>query len=173
MTLAAGGKVDAGDFVAGISPGIPKVIWKTVSESVTSSTTMQDDDALTFTMLPGVLYEVDLYLSVSGNTAGDFKSQWSVPADATGGLKQCIGPAAASSAGWVSRNDTNGRFTSHGFTTPVDYHIESNGSFIWERGFISSATGGTFRLQWAQQVSNATATVISGNSFLKYSVVAL
>lgn len=170
MTARAGGIADIADITPGVGLGIPKAIFKGTSESVTSSITLQDDDVLTFTMAAGVTYEIELFLSVSGNTAGDFKSAWTMPADATG-LKQCMGPAIDTSAGWVSRNDTNGRFTSHGFSTAVTYHIESNGSFIWERAYTSSATGGTMRLQWAQATSNATATVISGNSYMKYTVL--
>lgn len=170
MTILAGAKVDATDFTPGIGIGAPAWVFKGTSESVTNSTTMQDDDALFFTLAPGARYEVDFYLSFSGPTAADFKTAWTGPADVTG-TKWCVGPAVATSTGWVGRDDTNGRFSTHGLTTVVSYSQDTGGSLAWEHGWVSSATGGTLRLQWAQNTANATATIISSVSYLKYTRV--
>lgn len=172
MTILAGNRADVVDFTPGIGVGIAKYVPKGAAETVTSSTTLQNDNVLTFVMEPGVTYEVDLSLSVQGNTAGDIKTAWSVPADATGGAKFVMGPASVLSAGWVSREDTNASVSTHGYTTAKTYHVETNGSAVREWGLISSATGGTFVLQWAQSTSNATATQVGSPSYLKYTVVA-
>lgn len=165
MTILAGGLADAGDFVPGVGIGLTLYIPKGASESVTNSTTLQDDDALTFTLVAGRRYLVEFCLSVQGPTAGDFKTAWSVPVDATG-IKDAVGPANTGSAGFVGRDDTNGRFSYHGFTTVVGYHIDTLGTSIREKGWVESATGGTLVLQWAQQTANATATQINSQSYL-------
>lgn len=170
MTILAGAKVDAADFTPGIGVGAPAWVFKGTAETVTNSVTMQDDDALFFTLAPGARYEVEFMLSFSGPAAADFKTGWTGPADING-IKWCVGPAIATTAGWVGRDDTNGRFSTHGITTVVSYSADTSGSLAWERGWVESATGGTLRLQWAQNTANATGIVVSSVSFLKYTRV--
>lgn len=172
MVVAAGAFLDAGDHSAGVGIGVPAWVRKAASESVTSSTTMQNDNDLTFTMVAGAVYEVQLSLSVQGSASGDVKTGWSVPADATGGTKFVHGPASVLSTAFTSREDTAASVSTHGYTVAKTYHIEANAVAILEWGLISSATGGTFTLQWAQSTPNATATVMNQASYLRYTRVA-
>lgn len=172
MVVAAGAFLDAGDHAPGVGISVPGYVRKAASESVASSTTMQNDNDLTFTMVAGAVYEVDLSLSVQGSATADIKTQWSVPADATGGTKFVHGPASVLSTAFTSREDTAGSFSTHAYTAAKTYHIDPNPVAIHEWGIISSATGGTFTLQWAQSTSNATATVMNQASYLRYTRVA-
>ncbi len=172
MTIRAGALADVTDFTPGVGIGIPAFITKGSAETVTSSTTLQDDDHLTFEMEPGATYVVEVFLNVqSASGTPDFRTAWSVPADATG-ARWAIGPAVSGSAGFVGREDTNGRFSVHGHATVVSYSLDTAGVAVVETGWIASATGGTFTLQWAQNVSNATATQVNSSSWMRYTRVA-
>ncbi len=178
MVVAAGGFADAGDFSPGTGIGIPLYIFKAAAESVTSSTTLQDDTDLQFTIVANRRYEFDFSLNLSGtDTAGqgDARTQWSVPGSSSG-LKWCMGPATAganagsttgASTGWVGRDDTNARVSCHGHTTSISYHLESNGSAVREWGWIESTVGGLVKLQWSQQITSTTATTMGATSYLK------
>jgi hypothetical protein len=175
MVVAAGAFLDAADHSPGVGVGVPVYIFKAAAESVTSSTTMQDDNDLQFTIVANQRYEFDFNLNVSGSSSGDIRTQWAVPASSSG-LKWCQGPANAgdtagsttgASTGWVARDDTNMRTSCHGHTTSLSYHLETNGSAVREWGWIESTVGGLVKLQWAQQVSNATATTMGATSYLR------
>ncbi|MBI4941852.1 MAG: hypothetical protein HY830_14000 [Actinobacteria bacterium] len=174
MTLAAGGKVDAGDFVPGVSIGIPAYVFKGAAETVTDSATIQNDDALFFTMVPGARYVVDVIVAAKATATADFKSDWDGPVDMTGG-KWALGPAATTSGGVVARDDANGRFGFHGTATDIDYTMASasSDSMIREWGWVESATGGTFRWRWAQNTETAAAesAIVNSASYMVYTRV--
>lgn len=163
----AGELADVSLFTPGVALGIPAYIFKGTGESVTSSTTLQDDDALQFELAPGVRYAYEFNVNASGPTAADFKTAFAGPADMQG-IKFAVGPAIASGTGWISRENTSGRFSVHGLTTVTTYALDTAGSAIREYGWVSSVTGGTFKLQWAQNTTNASATSVGLSSYLWY-----
>lgn len=176
MTLAAGGKVDAGDFVPGISIGIPAYVFKGAAETVTDSATIQNDDALFFTMVPGARYVVEILAAAKATATADIKTDWNGPADVTGG-KWALGPAltTASAAEVVARDNAHGRFGFHVTTTGIDYTLASasSDSMIRETGWVESATGGTFRWRWAQNTETAAAesAIVNAASYMTYTRV--
>lgn len=166
----AGERADVALITPGVGLGIPAYIFKGTGESVSSATTgstLQDDDALQFELAPGVRYVFDFNINASGPTAADFKTAFAGPADMQG-IKFAVGPAIATTTGWVDRDDTNGRFSVHGLTTVTSYALGTAGSAIREYGWVSSVTGGTFKLQWAQNSPNASATSVGLSSFAWY-----
>ena len=143
-----------------------KVIKKNAQESVTSSTTFQDDDDFVVTLEASRLYLVRLLLAAAGATAGDIKLDWTV----TGGVAQlttrhCRGMATAQ----TNATDTTVRTVTYDLTTAVAYGVETTNGSIRETFLVETivaAASGTLTLRWAQFVSNATATTVSANSFM-------
>lgn len=156
--------------------GIPQLKVKTANESVTSSTTLQDDDHLTgFNLIAGKWYEVSGMLFVDGsnipgmdfnfiftNAVQDRKFQYfkgfAIP---DGSIGQASSGSDLSNV--VEYN--SGLNLSESFTESSTLKIKP----IDLRGvFLSNATtGGTMKLQWAQSTSSATATTLYKGSFIK------
>lgn len=146
----------------------PLFAYKVSDESVTSSTTLQDDNDLTFSVEASSVYIYELslsYIGVSdgGTAAGGLKTAWSVPASSAG-TRHVTGTHTTGSN--IVPSDDNARNSSHGLTTVVGHATSATGGVVFDRGLlITSVTAGTFKLQWAQVTSNATATTIQGNSY--------
>lgn len=141
---------------------------KYVTETVTSSTTMQDDDELYFKFPPNCTYEIITKFVVTGSSSGDFKCKWV----ATGGVYQlttrgCLGAGVGITSG-TADTDCPMRDTSHNLTTEVAYGCDASfGIFVQERFLIKTGTeGGKLQLQWAQNSSYSTGTTVSTNSYL-------
>lgn len=165
MVVQAGRMVDAADFTPGTGIGIADYVVKAAGESIASSTTAQSDNDLTYALLANASYEIEACLIVTGSTAGDIKTQWSVPSGATGS-RLCHGPTSTA-AGFTGQEQTEARMSAHGWTTSVAYSIEGSAVAIVERGPIATTSAGTLTLQWAQVTSSATATVVGANSYLR------
>jgi len=153
----------AGDvFTAhGYNRGKRRYAWKTANESVTSSIVDQLDDQLFLPLNPFSVYLVSGYYSVSGSSTGDIRLGYSVPTGAQG-RRHNVGLAAAAT---TTAGDM--RISVHGWPTAVTYGINATAVSIIEEGIIyTQAAGGLLQMQWAQNVSNATATVVGADSFL-------
>lgn len=139
---------------------------KTANETVTSSTTLQNDDALTVTLDANSVYRIYILLLMAGVTAGEVKTSWTVPASATG-FKCCMGPGSDSTSRDAGATTTM-RYGVHTFTTTVNYGMNDAANFVHavEQGTVTTTTGGTFVLQWAQQASSGTASTIAAGSYL-------
>lgn len=135
----------------------PVVIYKNADESVTTSTTLQDDDNLLFSIGAGDtwFFQADIILfSTSG--APDFKFTFVGPASVT-----------ISFAGAASGLGATVPVTAGGGTGTADI-TGSVASVLHITGSIDNTAGssGTFKLQWAQNVSNAAATMVKAGSSL-------
>ena len=140
--------------------------YKTANETVTSSTTLQNDDHLTVTLDANSVYRIYMVLLLGGVTAGEIKTSWTVPASATG-YKSCMGPGSDSTSRDAGATTTM-RYGTHNFTTTINYGVNDAANFVHtiEQGVVTTTTGGTFVLQWAQQASSGTASTIAAGSFL-------
>lgn len=142
-------------------------VQKTADESVTSSTTLQNDNHLLVSVLTSAQYEIIVRLAVNGGASGDFKMAWTMPAGVTG-QRFSAGPAVSSA---TSTADTTVRASglTSSFTTEINYGVFSTGqlSFIEETLYVVTAgTAGTVQLQWAQNASSATATTVVAGSYI-------
>lgn len=140
-----------------------QVVIKSADESVTSSTTVQDDNHLFMTLNANTNYWVDGSLITDGAVGGDFKMQFVVPSGTIRWLAN--GPVSAATA-TVTDVDRNYKV---GSTTTVMGTIASGtNSVILLAGIVrTGASGGTFKIQWAQGTSSATATRVRANSVLR------
>lgn len=146
-------------------------IYKTTTESVTSSTTLQNDDSFLFSMVANSAYAIEGYIAYDG------------AADPAGGMKTAFtGPASSSLL--YTNFATNGDIVG---TNLVEYNVVAQGVTV-ERGlgtngatvmtfqpkgtFVVAGTAGNAQYQWAQQASNATATRILSGSWMKFTRIA-
>lgn len=140
----------------------PVFAWKTGSTSIASSTTEQPDPELWLPVEPFATYLVEAGFAFTGGTTGDIKIRFAVPAAAQG-RRHTIGPALSTTGA-----SGNARIAVYGWTTSVAYGTGTTTVCAMEEGEISTeSTGGILQVEWAQQVANATATVLETASYLR------
>lgn len=156
--------VRAGDvFTAhGYNRAKPVYAWKTATESVTSSTTLQNDDELFLPLEPFSTYLVLVCLAAAGPTGADIQVAYTVPTGAQG-RRHNIGLSTPTTS-----TTGNSRISVHGWTNTTTYGTTTTTVSIIEEGIISTETnGGLLQAQWAQNVSNATAVTVEAASFMR------
>ncbi|MFE3762264.1 hypothetical protein ACFXPI_10925 [Streptomyces sp. NPDC059104] len=168
--ISAGQRITAGLLTS----MLPAPIFKAADQSVTNSTTNVNDNHLLSAVAANATYIITGMLLYSARTDTDVKIGFSGPSgaamdwiahaqsqDGTGGLastgvvvdKQSIGNTSFPLGGFGAENTTI-------MTAP-----------LWGR-LVTSSTAGTFQLNWAQRVSNATASIMRANSWILLTRVA-
>jgi hypothetical protein len=154
---------------------------KTSVESVTNSSTYQDDNDLTgFSVEANTIYEFRGILFVNTLQAAGFKFRFDFPASSTISVG-CHAPAgdAANSTGaydayWLATSGAGGDNSCEDSVSPTT-DIFTGGlsqATAWTTpqmfmGYlVVGSTAGTLKLQWAQNSSNGTATKVHGGSFM-------
>jgi hypothetical protein len=139
------------------------IILKSADESVVSSTALQDDNELALPVVANGIYRVEFHLMFSGDAAGDIQFGFTFP---SGGriAVSAIGDNAAADTTWYAWHGTDG---ASGGTGSWAFNCFDGRSFVLIHGmYINGSTAGTLQLQWAQNASNATASVVYANSML-------
>lgn len=140
-------------------------VIKSADETVTSSTTAQNDDELFVDVLANTQYFVEFFIIYDAIQAADLKIQWTAPSGSTfdwthGGL----GTSTTSTSGSVSRN-----YRALGDVGTVGGPAASAGTntiIPGEGRLVTGGSAGLFRLQWAQNTSNATGAIVRARSVL-------
>lgn len=155
------------DLSAAAATGeVPVTIRKTSDESVTSSTTLQNDNELKYTLAASEQVTFRITIFYEGDSAGDLKVGMTAPSGATG---LCGGRGTnASSTG------STGQVVQSAFafgTGSASYGAIGTGSSNWliatiDGVCINGATPGDLQFQWAQLASSATATKVLTNSYM-------
>jgi hypothetical protein len=147
---------------------LPQYKIKPLNQSKTNSTLVNDTD-LWFAMVPNATYEWELLIRVAGNEAGDLRLAWTLPSGAAG-FRLCFGPTA----GLSDQSNSAGVWAYRGFGTNQIYGVPTSGNCaVYERGTVTNGTtGGNFQLQWAQGATNASATIVGSDSYLKFRRIA-
>lgn len=143
---------------------LPITATKAATESVTSSTTMQNDDELLAAVEASATYDVLLHLLYDSATAGDISIGWSGPTGATlnwGLIGVHVNETSSSTVANVSMQ-------SRIISEIVDLGGgASTGTYGLVHGtLITSSTAGTLNFRWAQRASSATATNVRAGSQL-------
>jgi hypothetical protein len=129
---------------------------KGASETVTSSTIVQDDDDIQIPLAVGA-WRVELFGSATGAAGGDLRTQWTFSGTASI-ARSTFGP------GGSTTDVTNGSFSrasSLSFTSPAAYGTDgASASAVYEDLLVEVSAPGSLVLQWAQNVSNATGTAL-------------
>lgn len=136
---------------------------KTADQSISNSTTLTDDTDLQFTMTASVSYRFDILIFVtSASATPDFKFQ----------ITSAITPADIRYQVEVWQAGVGLTLDGHTIETAYNSVISANwgappNTYCRLQGTVTNgATIGTFKVQWAQRVSNATATTVKRGSSL-------
>jgi len=151
------GSGNTGWAPAGSGTGSGTVVRKTADESVTSSTTLQNDDHLTVAIGASQVMAIRYILFVDAGATGDLKLGLSVPAS---GTYRC-------GAGHVSNNVSSSFAVQATSTTSVSVGGLGAGTiyeYVLDCTVVNSTTPGNVVLQFAQDVSDGTATTLKTNS---------
>lgn len=140
----------------------PRFVRKTVNESLTTNTTIQNDDELVIAVAASTNYEVDCYLIWNSPAAADFKLQWSTPAGVSGYWTPTTQNLAAG-AGTVYQG---------ALAWATQAQLEGQGADTFTRisGVLTTTAAGNLQLQWAQNAASGTTTV-GAHSFIKLTKV--
>jgi hypothetical protein len=137
---------------------------KTADESVTSSTTLQDDDHLTFAVAANEEWVVEAYLDVAITSANGFKVAFNAPSGAT--INAFVG----------FDMNVDGSFSS-GQTTVIDTAVSAPFGTAATRVFarahlwvLNGATPGTITLRWAQVTASGTTTMAKGSFMVAHRI---
>lgn len=142
---------------------VPVLTRKTADESVTSSTTLQDDNDLFFDVGPNQTWEVTCVLAADGASAGDLSWAFTVPSGAS-----MFGRMVRLAGGAATQSETAASWDSD-WTTALVHGLLGAGAIcpLTLHGlYIGGSAGGRVQLQWAQDVSSGTATTVGTGSFL-------
>lgn len=143
---------------------LPNVVYKVASEDRSSTTTLTADSDLQATLAANAVYHVTMHIHYATTTAAGFQTDWATPSGATGG-RSSVSAGAASN----TYSDTTGNFGVHNFNTAVNHgnrNSSTNQLWLMEEGLITTTSGGTLALRWAQVASNAAATRVGSNSVM-------
>lgn len=151
----------AGEFVDenDINDRVMKYISKAASETVTSSTALQNDDDLFATLTPGV-WRIELRLTATGVSGGDLAVAWSNTGTMTAVGRTCHGPGETT----ADTDDGTAGMTGRALTSTVAYGITAVAAGVMEDLLIEVTATGVLQLRWAQATSNVTGTTLSASS---------
>lgn len=139
-------------------------VRKTADEVVNDSNTLQDDDALKFSIAASETWVAEFFVHFTTSLAGDIKFAVTVPSGAT------IRGAVSQQTGTANQNpsylgiDTSGQARivladAEGATALRMVHIPAT--------VVNSTTAGDVQLQWAQNTADAVDTKVYTNSWLR------
>lgn len=151
----------------------PLFLRKTADTGITSSTTLASDPHLTTNLQANAVYRFELQLFCDGDAAGDLKLDFTVPASAT--CKWSPLAFGSSFAGGAGANSSSAKLAFETAGTPDTFGMAAVGTKLGLliRGIVrTSASSGTFALQWAQGTSSANATTIYTDSYMELRRVA-
>lgn len=139
---------------------------KATGTTINNDGTNSSDPDLTFTVLPNSVYTIECCLFVSGGSAADFQAAWSVPAGASG-TWSLYGPSLS-----IAASSTTGeiRFNAGSLTTTRVAGVSDTATPVLmpASGLLrTGGSGGTFVLQWAQNVATAVNTTLEADSWVK------
>lgn len=139
---------------------VPLVIIKPGDTARNSTTSMSNDPDIVLALAGSSTYHIKGVIFYSGPSAGssDFKWTFTIPTGATGqyyGAHQNLSGqfAGAFQSNWTDTDTAN----TNGVGTIMCLEIQ---------GILVTSGSGNFRLQWAQNTSNATNTYVKAQSFL-------
>lgn len=129
------------------------------------------DPQLSFSVQANAVYLLDGWIKYSADTAADINLDWSIPAGALGewtGSGASIDTAGSANGYSVqlAATDVDAARSFGGAGTGANLTIDIKGTLR------VGATAGTYQLLWAQRVSNAAATTVYTDSWLRLHRVA-
>ncbi|MFJ3665079.1 hypothetical protein ACIPSE_01345 [Streptomyces sp. NPDC090106] len=150
-TLNVSGSLAVSGSLSVTGVGQMQFARKTADQSKTSTTTLGNDTHLFLPVVANATYGLFLLCVFSGGTTGDIKFDWTVPSGTV--LR------------WADQTGTSG------LNTDVDVYSAPGGTTqvafqIWAT-VVTSSTAGNVQFRWAQNATDATATIVRANSMLQ------
>lgn len=142
------------------------LVRKTADESVSASTTYQDDDELTFTGSSGTVYEFEfalIYASPAGGSTPDIKIMPGEDATVRGTWCPITGRLDASE----SVGNTARILALNAGSGDLNAATAAGKRVFKGAGWYVSA-GSAFKIRWAQNTSDANPTIVYAGSYLRY-----
>ena len=148
-------KGSAGDEIYG------QFTIKASDESVTSSTTLQDDDDLQFTAVASGVYDVEIaFTALSTSSTPDIKCVLQETDGAFLIVGHNYGGPGVSSPDSLAFSATNSAITIPLIGNAVEaFHLKGI--------YTAGGSGGVFKFQWAQGTSDGTATTVQAGSWMR------
>ena len=139
---------------------------KTADESVTSSTTLQNDDHLSYSIGATGTYIFDLFLFAvsAADAAGDLKVAFTFPAGTLHFMADGLDATLASGSNGTSIN--TGILSATSGSSSVNFGLSTTVVGIRVHGILVATATGTLQTQWAQAASNANASTVKAGSHL-------
>lgn len=140
---------------------------KSADESVTSSTTLQDDDHMTFTAANGTYYVFEfviIFASPVGGTTPDLK----IAVGESGTTAGVWGALYEDGSGGGANPTVTGQVTNQTTTIVVATRTTKN---VFTGFGTHVGAGGSFKVRWAQNTSDGNATTLYTGSYLRYRTV--
>lgn len=161
---------NAGEFVdaADINALATFYAVKSADESVTSSTSLQNDDDLVADLAVGT-WLLEAHLFHTGAQAGDIQTAWATTGTITCLSRSVIAPSG--SATDITGADPDIRIQALSFTVTVGARFGTDGTnngYSVERLILDVDVAGSMQLQWAQFASSGTATTLKAGSHLMW-----
>lgn len=126
---------------------------KTSRETVTSSTTLQNDNDFSFELKANTTYAINGTNIISAPSSGGIKWVFTVPSGASGRIN-----AKGSNNVSTDTDITVGAGSNYSVNVNVS---DADLRFI---GYVTTTTAGTLTFQWSQHTSNVTGTYIERGS---------
>lgn len=170
--ITAGTKVTA-DLLNSM---IPNYAIKPADTTRASTVTLAaDPDLVTGTLSAGGVYAVEFHIRFGALSAAGIRTDWTVPTGTTGN-REVYGPAATNATNATDAVVLDMRWAVHGYGTAVIYtdprNSVGNQTQIVEHAIVAvGGTAGTVALRWAQNVTNATGTVVNAVSYVRWQQV--
>ncbi len=155
-----------------INAFVPKYIEKSADESVTSSIAQQNDnDFAAISFGAGETWVCELYLTVTGDPAGDIATSWTSTGGVTQGRRFVVGMGLS---GTDNNDSAFSNIASRASTGVANYGLTTSTTLrggLRETFTVTTTTAGTITLTWAQRVSSVTAsTILAGSFFIAHRV---
>lgn len=161
LARSAAGSLTITGNLAVTGVGQYQFIRKTADETVTSSTTYQNDDHLVLPVVANAVYQVDGYIVYQTLSAAGINFRMTGPTGT--GLWTFAGVSV--SGGTTDTGAVRVAAGSNGVGTAFLGGAGSNMSSILRGTFLPTASG-NLQFEWAQNVANATGTIVRANSWL-------
>lgn len=160
MAFSAGQVPTAGE----LNELLPLFVYKTADESVTSSTTNQPDDHLILAVAANLTYDLEFLWIYAADSTADIKFGFSAPTGATldWGCHAQLGGGTGISGSVAFDSQTIGQqaFILGGFGAGNTQNMTARG---WGRLVVSS-TAGNLSVNWSQNASSATSSIMRAGS---------
>lgn len=146
-----------------LNPLVPLTALKTADESIASSTALQADNELTLALPASAQYTLDVMLFYTASASGELKLGFTFP---SGCVVHLAGVGYVLSGSFTI--DLTSQLSMTSGTTSLSYEGSGATTSVSLRGTVlNGVTAGNLQLIWAQNTSNATATVVKAGSWLR------